>query len=163
MEIIIEKNYEEINPKFDDFLENLEKENYLENYIKEILINEGIISEKPIYISLLFTNNENIKKINNEHRGMDSVTDVISFAYHETEDFDIGPYDVLGDIVISMDRIEEQRLEYGHSFEREFFYIITHGILHLIGYDHMTEEDKKIMREKEELILTKFNYRRDNL
>lgn len=100
----------------------------------------------------MLTDNKSIQVINRDYRGKDSPTDVISFAYHETEDFDIGPYDVLGDIIISLERVEEQRIEYNHSFEREFFYVLTHGVLHILGYDHIDEEDKKIMRCREEEI-----------
>lgn len=108
----------------------------------------------------MLTDNKRVWVINRDYRGKDSPTDVISFAYHETEDFDIGPYDVLGDIIISLERVEEQRIEYNHSFEREFFYVLTHGVLHILGYDHIDEEDKKIMRCREEEILAKFGYRR---
>ena len=107
------------------------------------------------------TDNENIQVVNREYRDKDAPTDVISFAYHETEDFNVGPYDTLGDIIISLERVEEQSSEYNHSFEREFYYVLTHGILHILGYDHIEEEDKKIMREREEAILSSFGYTRD--
>ncbi len=61
--------------------------------------------------------------------------------------------DILGDIVVSIDRVKEQAIEYGHSFERELSYMIVHGFYHVMGYDHIKEEDKKIMRPKEEKIL----------
>jgi len=86
---------------------------------------------------------------------------IISTPYHETEDFNVGPYDTLGDIIISLERVEEQASEYNHSFEREFYYVLTHGILHILGYDHIEEEDKKLMREREEAILSSFGYTRD--
>ena len=70
-------------------------------------------------------------------------------------------YDTLGDIIISLERVEEQASEYNHSFEREFYYVLTHGILHILGYDHIEEEDKKIMRKREEAILSSFGYTRD--
>jgi len=86
----------------------------------------------------------------------DAPTDVISFAYNETEN--IGAVNMLGDIVISIDRVREQSNEYGHSDEREFYYVLCHGMLHLLGYDHIEEEDKAVMRRREEEILSKFNY-----
>ena len=86
-------------------------------------------------------------------------TDVISFAYNETEN--VGPVNVLGDIIISIDRVKEQAEDYGHSVERELYYVLCHGMLHLLGYDHIDEEDKKIMRKREEEILNVFNYTRD--
>ena len=67
----------------------------------------------------------------------------------------------MGDIIISIDRVKEQAEDYGHSVEREFYYVLCHGMLHLLGYDHIDEEDKKIMRKREEEILNVFNYTRD--
>lgn len=111
------------------------------------------------YVSLLVTNNEIIQNINRDYRGKDMPTDVISFAYNETENF--GPVEVIGDIVISQDRVIEQAKEYNHSEEREFYYVLCHGLLHILGYDHIEEEDKKIMRAKEEYYLSKFDLKRD--
>ena len=124
---------------------NLVNEEEMKKYIKEALESE-FESDRPVYLSLLFTGNDEIQVINKQYRGKDQPTDVISFAYHETEDFDIGPYDTLGDIVISMERVEEQAAEYNHSLKRELYYVLTHGLLHLLGYDHIEEDDKKEMR-----------------
>lgn len=143
MEIIIDLTYDLETNVYDAFFEDLSEDNYLKQYIKEILKSEEVTSDKPFYLSIMLTDNKSIQVINRDYRGKDSPTDVISFAYHETEDFDIGPYDVLGDIIISLERVEEQRIEYNHSFEREFFYVLTHGVLHILGYDHIDEEDKK--------------------
>ncbi|MBP6062714.1 MAG: rRNA maturation RNase YbeY [Fusobacteriaceae bacterium] len=134
-------------------------EEKLKKYIWEV-IHDEYEPEKPVYISLYITDNESIQEINKNYRGKDMPTDVISFAYHETDDFNIGPYDTLGDIVISLERVEEQCKEYGHSLEREFFYVLTHGLLHLLGYDHIEDEDKAEMRVREEEILNKFGYTR---
>lgn len=142
---------------FEEFID----EKKIENYVKDVLLDECNEWEKPVYISLALVDNETIQNINRDYRGKDMPTDVISFAYHETDDFNIGPYDTLGDIVISLERIEEQRKEYNHSYEREFYYILTHGLLHLLGYDHIDEEEKKEMRAREEEILEKFGYTRD--
>lgn len=161
MEINIDLTHELYNEKFDEFLDKLYTEDYLQNYIKKILEIEKIEGDRPFYMSIFLTNNEIIQGVNRDFRGKDSPTDVISFAYHETEDFDIGPYDTLGDIVISLERVEEQAKDYNHSFEREFYYVLTHGVLHILGYDHLEEEDKKLMREREELILNYFGYTRD--
>ena len=111
------------------------------------------------YLSLTVTTNDGIQVINNTYRGKNMPTDVISFAYNETENF--GPVNVLGDIIISIDRVKEQAEDYGHSVEREFYYVLCHGMLHLLGYDHIEEEDKKVMRKKEEEILNVFKYTRD--
>ena len=162
MELIIDFSSDLQNEKYDMFIDTLYENNHLENYIRKVLEIEEIESDRPLYLSLLLTNNENIQVINREYRDKDAPTDVISFAYHETEDFNVGPYDTLGDIIISLERVEEQSSEYNHSFEREFYYVLTHGILHILGYDHIEEEDKKVMREREEAILSSFGYTRDN-
>ena len=161
MELIIDFSSDLQNEKYNIFIDTLYENNHLENYIKKVLELEEIESDRPLYLSLLLTDNENIQVINREYRDKDAPTDVISFAYHETEDFNIGPYDTLGDIIISLERVEEQAGEYNHSFEREFYYVLTHGILHILGYDHIEEEDKKIMRKREEAILSSFGYTRD--
>ena len=111
------------------------------------------------YLSLTVTTNDGIQVINNTYRGKNMPTDVISFAYNETENF--GPVNVLGDIIISIDRVKEQAEDYGHSVEREFYYVLCHGMLHLLGYDHIEEEDKKVMRKREEEILNVFKCTRD--
>ncbi|MCJ8341946.1 MAG: rRNA maturation RNase YbeY [Cetobacterium sp.] len=138
-------------------------ENEIEAYVKKVLEEEMYVEEdnKPVYLSVAMVGNEDIQNINRDYRGKDQPTDVISFAYHETGDFDIGPYDTLGDIVISLERVEDQAKDYNHSFEREFYYVLTHGILHLLGFDHIEEADKIEMRAKEEEILTRFGYTRD--
>lgn len=135
-------------------------EEKIEKYIKEAIMDE-FTPEKPVYLSIAVVDNERIQEINRDFRGKDMPTDVISFAYHETEDYDIGPYDTLGDIVISMERVAEQAKDYGHSVTREFFYVLTHGLLHLLGYDHIEEAEKAEMRIREEEILNKYGYARD--
>lgn len=145
-------------------IEGYEKEVILEDveiYIKNVLESE-FQEEKEVYVSLLLTNNENIRNINKEYRDKDSATDVISFAYLEVEEEFESPYVSLGDIVISLEKVEEQAKDYGHSFKREFFYVLTHGILHLLGYDHIEEEDKIEMRQKEEEILLKYGHTRED-
>lgn len=133
----------------------------VEDYIKTVIEDE-YSNERDVYMSLLLTNNENIQAVNRDYRDKDQPTDVISFAYLDNEDdFQLGPYLTLGDIVISLERVEEQAGDYNHSFKREFYYVLTHGILHLLGYDHIEDEDKKIMRGKEEEILKTHGYNRD--
>lgn len=154
MDLVLEMSLE--IEGFDDLV----NEEEIREYVQKVLEKE-YESEAPIYMSLLFTGNDEIQVINREYRDKDQPTDVISFAYHETEDFDIGPYDTLGDIVISLERVIEQAKEYNHSDKRELFYVLTHGILHLLGYDHIEEEDKKEMRAKEEEILGSFGYTRE--
>ena len=154
MDLVLEMSLE--IEGFDDLI----REEEIREYIQKVLEKE-YESESPVYMSLLFTSNDEIQVINREYRDKDQPTDVISFAYHETDDFDIGPYDTLGDIVISLERVVEQAKEYNHSAKRELYYVLTHGILHLLGYDHIEEEDKKEMRAKEEEILGSFGYTRE--
>lgn len=119
-------------------------------------------------VSLLITGNEEIHRMNLEHRRIDRPTDVLSFPMVEYEtpgDFDFleeagedcfepdsGEL-MLGDIVISADKVLEQAEEYGHSVKREYAFLITHSMLHLMGYDHMTEEDAKEMERLQKEIL----------
>lgn len=138
IEIEENKKYEEIADKV---FESCFKEEDLYNY--------------KIYISVILTNEENIQKINKEHRNIDKVTDVLSFPMFEKEEIEIAKEkeEVLGDIVVCIPVIKRQAVEYGHSEEREFAYMLVHGFYHLMGYDHMVEEEKVIMRAKEEKIL----------
>ena len=124
---------------------------------------EGLQDSK-LCITVTFTNPENIQKINQEYRNIDKPTDVLSFPMFQKEELDkkiqekeFQYQDILGDIVISIPKVEEQAKEYGHSFERELSYMLVHGFYHLMGYDHMEEEDKKEMRTKEEKILKTLN------
>lgn len=162
MDLVIDLTDDLTKEKYAEFLDKLYENDHLENYVKKILEIEEVKSDRPLYMSILLTDNKKIQVVNRDFRGKDSPTDVISFAYHETEDFDIGPYDTLGDIIISLERVEEQATEYNHSFEREFYYVLTHGVLHILGYDHIEEEDKKLMREREEKILSSFGYTRES-
>lgn len=132
----------------------------IEKYIIDVLTKE-YESDREVYVSVLLTGNEEIQRVNRDFRDKDMPTDVISFAYHDNDEADNGLYDSLGDIIISLERVEEQRKDYGHSFKREFYYVLTHGLLHLMGYDHMEEEEKKVMRAKEEEILKEYGYTRD--
>ena len=130
-------------------IEEYYDEDKIKEYLEYILKNEkDDFDSKTYYISFMLTTNPVIHKINKEYRNVDRPTDVISFAYNETEN--IGPMEVVGDIIISIDKVKEQAKEYGHSDKREFFYLLTHGMLHILGYDHIEADERKIMREKEE-------------
>ena len=133
-------------------------EEKINEFVDMILEHEELENTENTYVSFLITTNDVIQNINSEYRGKDTPTDVISFAYNETEN--IGPFDILGDIIISAEKVAEQAEEYGHSAEREFYYVLCHGMLHLLGYDHIDDEDKKVMREKEEELLKEIGYER---
>ena len=113
-------------------------------------------------ISLLIVDSEEIKSINKEFRGKDEVTDVLSFPQYEKlfKEVDKTEYLVIGDIVICAKRAMQQAVEYNHGIEREFAYLVVHGMYHLIGLDHINKEDKKVMREKEEIVLGALNIKR---
>lgn len=115
-------------------------------------------------LSILLCNNDKIHELNKEYRGIDKPTDVLSFALNEGEDYEGSEeeHHLLGDMIISLERTKEQSIEYGHSFERELAYLTTHSCLHILGYDHMTEEDKKEMRTEEEFILSNLGYVRED-
>lgn len=102
-------------------------------------------------VSLSIVENEEIQALNQQYRGMDKPTDVLSFP-QESAGLDIG-INILGDIVISLPKAREQAEEYGHSLERELGFLACHGMLHLLGYDHMNEDEAKVMYEKQEKIL----------
>lgn len=165
MEVFVDVSVDYSKEEYLDFINNVtEHDNeVLTEYIEEVLEMERVDSSLPLYVSLLLTGNEQIQAINKEFRGKDSPTDVISFAYHDNEDFLVGPYDTLGDIVISLEQVGEQAKSYNHSFSREFYYVLTHGLLHILGYDHLEDNEKKEMREREEEILGHFGYTRDSV
>ncbi len=115
---------------------------------------EGELVDPGAEISLVFVDNGYIRQLNREYRGIDSPTDVLSFALEEGEPMpDAGEERILGDVVLSLERAEEQAKEFGHGFMREVAYLTAHGVLHLLGYDHGTEEQRNIMRQKEEAAL----------
>lgn len=118
--------------------------------IKEILH----IEENYVF-SLILVDSTKIHEINRDYRGIDRPTDVISFALMDSDDMiDMMEEEKeIGDIFINIDAVERQAKEYGHSFEREFCFLFTHGILHLLGYDHMKEDEEKIMFSLQDEIL----------
>ena len=148
-----------------DGIQKLPKvEKLLKSVVETVLKEEQIKKELEIYITL--TNNEKIHETNLNMRNVDRPTDVLSFPMFEREEIpelkeESGESDILGDIIISVEKVEEQAKEYGHSFEREIAYLTTHGMLHLLGYDHMIEDEKKVMRKREEEILAILNMTRD--
>ena len=144
----------DFNSKFPEF------DHYEEHYLDlmEFTLKRLDIKCDPI-VSVSFVDNKYIHKINKKYRGIDRPTDVISFAFVDAE----GNYDkilsspgivVLGDIYISIDKAKEQAEEYGHSLHRELSFLFVHGLLHLLGFDHMKEEDEKIMFNLQDDILS---------
>ncbi len=113
-------------------------------------------------VSVSLVDDEYIHRLNRHYRGVDRPTDVLSFAFDEGEEIpDIeGEDHLLGDIIISIDTAKRQAEEYGHTFERELAFLAVHGTLHLLGYDHMEEEETKIMRAEEKRVLAELNISR---
>ena len=121
---------------------------------------EGVDAERA-EVSLTLVEPEEIIEINAEYRNVDSVTDVLSFPQYEgVEDMPEDGELILGDVVICVERAKEQAEEFGHSYEREFVYLFVHSLLHLLGYDHMEEEEKAVMREKEEMVMSHIDLER---
>jgi len=137
--------------------EKLKEIDELNDYYKYLF---DYMNIKDAVMSIIIVDNKEIHKINKEYRNIDRETDVISFALEEGETFD-EPYRTLGDIYISIDKVYEQAKEYGHSVKRELFFLVTHGFLHLLGYDHMKKEDEEVMFPLQEKILDNYGVRRD--
>lgn len=146
--------------------ENNEYEKTVEKVLHKCFEEEGLLNSKLI-ITITFTTPEEIRKINKKYRKIDRATDVLSFPMFEKNELDkkiknkdFLYEDVLGDVIISIEKVKEQAEEYGHSFERELSYMLVHGFYHLMGYDHIEEKDKIVMRPKEEKILNELKITR---
>ena len=140
----------------------------------EAVMGDFVEADTPIAVEFVFVDGEEIRRLNREMRDTDKVTDVLSFPALDGikgekicgEDF---PYEIdeegnlmLGSIVVCCDRAHEQADEYGHSYERELHYLLVHGMMHCLGYDHETDDDRTIMREKEDFILNKLGITRED-
>ena len=142
-----------------------DQEKYEITYKQKILVRRAVEAtleyegyQNNAEISVTFTDNEKIQKINNEFRGIDKPTDVLSFPLTDYESSNVPFVDELdgslGDIVISLERADEQANEFGHSFEREIAFLTVHSMLHLLGYDHVnSEEEELVMRKKQSDVL----------
>lgn len=150
-----------------------DKEFPLENVTALEAAMQGFVkSDVPLAVEFVFVDGEEIRRLNREMRDTDKVTDVLSFPALDGikgaeifgKDF---PYEIdeegnlmLGSVVVCCERAREQAEEYGHSYNRELHYLLVHGIMHCLGYDHMTDTEKAEMREKEEYILAKLGITR---
>lgn len=150
-----------------DIEENEQYEKTISQVISKCFEIENI-PEESFLVSITLTNPENIHRLNKEYRNIDRPTDVLSFPMYEKNELDeimkhkkYEYTDILGDMVISIEQVEIQAEEYGHSFERELSYMIVHSFYHLLGYDHIKDEDKRIMRPKEEYVLNELGIIRE--
>lgn len=151
---------------------NVEPNEKYEEIISKVLnkcFEEENLPQNKFSVSIMLTDLKNIRNLNCKHRNIDKETDVLSFPMFEKEEIDkkvakndFQTEDILGDMVICIPKVEEQAKEYGHSFERELSYMVVHSFYHLMGYDHMEEEPKKEMRQKEEYILKQLGITREN-
>ena len=144
----------EIINNTNEVIENIE---IIEEYV-EFLVNKREISNA--IFNIIFVNKNEIHNINREYRNVDRVTDVISFALEDTPDIEVGNFRILGDIYICLDKAYEQADLYNHSNLREVCFLITHGLLHLLGYDHMEEEEEKVMFSLQEELLNEYGIER---
>ena len=141
------------------------KEDIKELETVEKVLYSAIEKEKleNVSFNLIIVDNDYIHELNKNYRNIDRETDVITFAL-EDEDTLVMPSDerILGDIYISIDRAKSQAEDFGHSLLRELSFLAVHGFYHLLGYDHMTEEEEKIMFKKQEEVLDAYGIRRES-
>ena len=142
---------------FNETKENLDE--YIDT-IKKVLVH-GLDKLKVGHVTFnsIFINNDYIHKLNKDYRNIDRETDVITFALEDDKTFN--PEErILGDIYISIDKAKSQSIEYGHSLERELCFLSVHGMLHLLGYDHMEKEEERVMFNLQEEILDEMGIKR---
>lgn len=152
------RQYVEI--EYRELEENHNYDNLINKVIEKCFEIENLDNTK-LYISVILTTPNIIKEINNQYRNIDKETDVLSFPMFEKDEiYNVTEEEALGDIIISVERVNQQAEEYGHSFERELSYMLVHGFYHLMGEDHIEDDDKKAMREKEENVLDQLNITR---
>lgn len=124
-------------------------------------VREEGVSPQRTEVSLSFVSGEEIRELNRQYRGIDQVTDVLSFPqYADLNEIPQEGDILLGDVVICTERARAQAEEFGHSLEREIVYLFIHSICHLLGYDHMEEEDRQQMRKKEETVMKQLELER---
>ena len=148
---MIERTYNiEDNELYNDY-------EYLYDVLDHTLKNQNV--DNAIF-SVIFVEDEEIHTINRDYIGVDRVTDVISFAFEDNNDLVYNEIRMLGDIYICIPQMKRQAESYSHSEKRELSFLAVHGLLHLLGYDHMNEEDEKVMFALQELILNEQNITR---
>lgn len=145
--------FQVISEVYNDVLELDVLNEYIKYVVKKLKL-------ERCEFNIIIIDNEKIREINREYRNIDAETDVISFALEDADNIKIDDYRVLGDIYISIDKCYSQAMEYGHSRERELCFLATHGILHLLGYDHMNACDEEKMFTLQEELLDGYNIKR---
>ena len=143
---------------FNEVNEKSEEIDGLKSFLETVCKDENLDN---VMFNVIIVDNDTIHKINKEYRNIDRETDVISFALEDDKSFNTTDIRMLGDIYISIDKVRSQALEYGHSFKRELYFLSVHGLLHLLGYDHMKKEDEEVMFGKQEEILDRYGIKRE--
>ena len=157
MEIIISKEPETIDIN----------ESIIEDIKQAVKTMGELYDVKDSEVSITLTDDNNIHELNRDYRGIDRPTDVLSFAFRESEEPEIfiddidEAVDTLGDIIISVERAEQQAKDYGHSLRREVVFLTVHGMLHLLGYDHIEEVDRLEMEKEQEYIMSHLGISRE--
>ena len=161
MEVVINKEFENLSVE-DSIIADIS--NAVNTIVKLYDISES-------EVSITLTNDKAIHKLNKDYRGIDRPTDVLSFAFRESdepkinfdEDIDLSAedMDILGEIFISVERAKKQAEEYGHSLRREIVFLTVHGMLHLIGYDHMEEKERLEMEREQNFIMKQLGIERN--
>ncbi len=149
-------NYIEI---FNEYEKDIEELDTLKDFI---FYCASKLSLKDAYFNVIIVDNDNIHKINKEYRNIDRQTDVITFALEDDKQIDVPGLRVLGDIYISYDKVISQAKEYGHSIKRELCFLGVHGLLHLLGYDHMIKEDEEKMFGLQKELLDSYGIKKES-
>lgn len=138
-----------------------------ENLLEEILRAADVIGElydvEQSELSITLTDDEHIHALNKQYRGIDKATDVLSFAFRESDEPEVigADFDILGDVIISLERATAQAEEFGHSFLREVIFLEVHGLLHLLGYDHIDDAERLEMETEQKFIMDKLGILRE--
>ena len=138
-----------------------------ENLLEEILRAADVVGEvygvENAELSVTLTDDEHIHALNKKFRGIDRVTDVLSFAFRESEEPEVlgADFEILGDVIISLERAKVQAEEFGHSFLREVIFLEVHGLLHLLGYDHMSDDERLEMEEEQRFVMDRLGIGRE--
>lgn len=138
-----------------------------ESLLKEILRAADVVGEaygaQNSELSITLTDDEHIHALNKKYRGVDRATDVLSFAFRESDEPEVigEDFELLGDVIISLERAEVQAREFGHSFLREVIFLEVHGLLHLLGYDHTDDDERREMESEQKFIMDKLGILRE--
>lgn len=149
-------NYIEVFNEYNKDIKELDILKDFINYASEKL------SLKNVMFNVIIIDNDSIHKINKEYRGIDRPTDVITFALEDNKKIDTPEVRILGDIYISYDKVISQAKEYGHSIKRELCFLGVHGLLHLLGYDHMNEKDEEEMFSLQKELLDSYGIKKES-